>query len=391
MGSSTENSAYGVDAQSLGSRRACRAARRAARPRRSPRARCSAALGTDTGGSIRQPAALLRHRRPEADLRPRVPLRRHRLRLVARPGRADDARRDRRALVLDGDRRPRSARLDVGRPRRCRDYLAALDGGVPGPAHRRCRASTSSRACSPTVEHAVRAAVAHLPRRSAPTVAGRVAAAHRVRGRLPTTSSPPPRRARTSRATTACATACAPPPAASLLDLYRETRDAGFGAEVKRRIMLGTYALSAGYYDAYYLKAQKVRTLIRRDFERVFERVDVDRHAGRADHRVPHRREDRRPAADVPVRRLHDPGEPGRPARRSSLPCGFDDGRPADRPADHRPAVRRGGRAARGARLRAGDRRGIGCDLPITRNERRRHETRRLRKRSSASRSTPSC
>ena len=45
--------------------------------------------------------------------------------------------------------------------------------------------------------------------------------------------------------------------------MYRRTRDAGFGAEVKRRIMLGTYALSAGYYDAYYLKAQKVRTLIR--------------------------------------------------------------------------------------------------------------------------------
>ena len=51
----------------------------------------------------------------------------------------------------------------------------------------------------------------------------------------------------------------------SLLDLYRDTRAAGFGAEVKRRIMLGTYVLSSGYYDAYYLKAQKVRTLIRGD------------------------------------------------------------------------------------------------------------------------------
>jgi aspartyl-tRNA(Asn)/glutamyl-tRNA(Gln) amidotransferase subunit A len=61
----------------------------------------------------------------------------------------------------------------------------------------------------------------------------------------------------------------------SLLDLYRQTREAGFGAEVKRRIMLGTYVLSSGYYDAYYLKAQKVRTLIRRDFERVFEHADV--------------------------------------------------------------------------------------------------------------------
>jgi len=60
-----------------------------------------------------------------------------------------------------------------------------------------------------------------------------------------------------------------------LLDLYRDTREAGFGPEVKRRIMLGTYVLSSGYYDAYYLKAQKVRTLIRRDFERVFEHADV--------------------------------------------------------------------------------------------------------------------
>jgi aspartyl-tRNA(Asn)/glutamyl-tRNA(Gln) amidotransferase subunit A len=62
---------------------------------------------------------------------------------------------------------------------------------------------------------------------------------------------------------------------ASLGDMYDRTRSAGFGAEVKRRIMLGTYVLSAGYYDAYYLKAQQVRTLIRRDFEHAFEDVDV--------------------------------------------------------------------------------------------------------------------
>ncbi len=58
-------------------------------------------------------------------------------------------------------------------------------------------------------------------------------------------------------------------------DSFRQTREAGFGPEVKRRIMLGTYALSAGYYDAYYLKAQQVRTLLRRDFEQAFETVDV--------------------------------------------------------------------------------------------------------------------
>jgi aspartyl-tRNA(Asn)/glutamyl-tRNA(Gln) amidotransferase subunit A len=59
-----------------------------------------------------------------------------------------------------------------------------------------------------------------------------------------------------------------------LLDVYLETRGKGFGKEVKRRIMLGTYALSAGYYDAYYLRAQKVRTLIKKDFENAFKKVD---------------------------------------------------------------------------------------------------------------------
>ena len=60
-----------------------------------------------------------------------------------------------------------------------------------------------------------------------------------------------------------------------ITEMYLSTRSAGFGAEVKRRIMLGTYALSAGYYDAYYGKALKVRTLIVRDFERAYENHDV--------------------------------------------------------------------------------------------------------------------
>ncbi|WP_375743369.1 Asp-tRNA(Asn)/Glu-tRNA(Gln) amidotransferase subunit GatA [Corallococcus interemptor] len=63
--------------------------------------------------------------------------------------------------------------------------------------------------------------------------------------------------------------------ARGLKELYTRTRGEGFGAEVKRRIMLGTYALSAGYYDAYYLRAQKVRTLIREDFTKVFQQVDA--------------------------------------------------------------------------------------------------------------------
>lgn len=65
------------------------------------------------------------------------------------------------------------------------------------------------------------------------------------------------------------------PESRTLAEMYRRTRGLGFGPEVKRRIMLGTYALSAGYYDAYYLKAQRVRTLIARDFEEAFGQVDA--------------------------------------------------------------------------------------------------------------------
>jgi aspartyl-tRNA(Asn)/glutamyl-tRNA(Gln) amidotransferase subunit A len=65
------------------------------------------------------------------------------------------------------------------------------------------------------------------------------------------------------------------PDAQDIWETYRKTRAEGFGPEVKRRIMLGTYALSTGYYDAYYLKAQKVRTLIKQDFDRAYEQVDA--------------------------------------------------------------------------------------------------------------------
>ena len=61
----------------------------------------------------------------------------------------------------------------------------------------------------------------------------------------------------------------------SMWDALESTRESGFGPEVKRRIFLGTYALSSGYYDAYYVKAQKVRTLIRQDFENAFKKFDV--------------------------------------------------------------------------------------------------------------------
>ena len=97
----------------------------------------------------------------------------------------------------------------------------------------------------------------------------------------------------------------------TLQAMYDRTRDEGFGAEVKRRIMLGTYVLSAGYYDAYYLKAQQVRTLLRRDYEQAFERVDVIAMPTTPDAGLQARREDRRSAADVSRRRLHGERQPG--------------------------------------------------------------------------------
>ena len=136
---------------------------------------------------------------------------------------------------------------------------------------------------------------------------------------------------RTFRASMACASVCARRSRTRLRRCIRKTRDEGFGAEVKRRILLGTYALSAGYYDAYYRKAQQVRTLLTRDFLAAFEQVDAHRLPGDADARVQARREDRRPGADVPRRHLLGGGVAGghlrheravRRRRRPGLPIG---------------------------------------------------------------------
>jgi aspartyl-tRNA(Asn)/glutamyl-tRNA(Gln) amidotransferase subunit A len=115
--------------------------------------------------------------------------------------------------------------------------------------------------------------------------------------------------------------------ATSMWDRYLKTRGRGFGPEVKRRIMLGTYALSAGYYDAYYLKAQKVRTLIRDDFDAAFERVDalVTPTSPTVAFKLGARTDD--PLAmylsDVCTLPVNVAGLPG-----ISIPCGFSDGLP---------------------------------------------------------------
>ena len=108
------------------------------------------------------------------------------------------------------------------------------------------------------------------------------------------------------------------------------TRDAGFGPEVKRRIMLGTYALSAGYYDAYYGQAQRVRTLIIRDFARAYEQFDVLLSPTSPTVAFELGAKIGRPAGDVPLRRVHDPHQPRR-ARRDQRAVRHRRGRAADR------------------------------------------------------------
>ena len=138
-----------------------------------------------------------------------------------------------------------------------------------------------------------------------------------------------------------------------LLDLYKRSRGEGFGAEVKRRIMTGTYVLSAGYYDAYYLRAQKVRRLITDDFARAFREVDV-----LMGPTSPTPAFDLGAKVDDPITMyLNDiytigANLAGLPAM--SIPCGFLGGLPVG-PADHRPAFRRGETAERRARLPARD------------------------------------
>ena len=131
----------------------------------------------------------------------------------------------------------------------------------------------------------------------------------------------------------------------TLSEMYRETRDQGFGAEVKRRILLGTYALSAGYYDAYYRKAQQVRTLLTRDFLAAFAEVDAIcrpitptpafKLGAKTDDPVQMYLEDIYSVAASPGGHLRDQ----RSVRR-------DRGRAADRRAGDGPALRRGDDAA---------------------------------------------
>ena len=266
----------------------------------------------------------LRRRRPQADLRPRLALRPARVRVVARSDRPAGAhgRTTRRcALGVIAGRDP--ARRDERRASRCPTTRRRSTGDVRGAAHRRAaRAARRGRRRRGRARVRRGARRARGARRDARR---RRAAARAVRdpGLLPRRARP--RRARTWRATTACATAIARPSrrrdAAGRCTRGRATQ--GFGAEVKRRIMLGTYVLSAGYYDAYYLKAQQVRTLIRRDYDQAFAARRRRRDADEPDAGVPARRARStiRCRCIWPTSSRSARTSPGLPA--ISVPCGF--------------------------------------------------------------------
>ncbi|PLX95940.1 MAG: Asp-tRNA(Asn)/Glu-tRNA(Gln) amidotransferase GatCAB subunit A [Desulfuromonas sp.] len=270
MGSSNENSAYGpvrnpwnvdhVPGGSSGGSAACVAAGQAA-----------ATLGTDTGGSIRQPASHC----GVVGLKPTYG-RVSRYGVIAYASSLDQVGPVTRdvedcALMLQtvaGYDPADSTSVDTPVP----DYCAALDKGLKG-----VRIGLPKEyyidGLDPEVKQSLDAAIATC----------RELGAEMVEVSLPHTDY-----------AVACYYVIATAEASSnlarydgvrygervdngegLIEMYRQSRAAGFGTEVKRRIMLGTYALSSGYYDAYYLKAQKVRTLIRQDFLTAFEKVDV--------------------------------------------------------------------------------------------------------------------
>jgi aspartyl-tRNA(Asn)/glutamyl-tRNA(Gln) amidotransferase subunit A len=270
MGSSTENSAYGVTRNpwnhervpggSSGGSAAAVAAHQ-----------CFGTLGTDTGGSIRQPAACC----GVVGLKPTYG-RVSRYGVIAYASSLDQVGPVAKTVTgcahilrAIAGHDPHDS-TSVNRP--VPDYVAQLAGAMKGLRIGIPR-EYFVEGMQPEVEQAVRAALVVLEKLGA----------HLTDVSLPHTDYAIP-------AYYLIATAEASSNLArydgikyglrgaesdGLLDMYQQTRASGFGTEVKRRIMLGTYALSAGYYDAYYLKAQKVRTLIRRDFEQVFSAHDV--------------------------------------------------------------------------------------------------------------------
>jgi aspartyl-tRNA(Asn)/glutamyl-tRNA(Gln) amidotransferase subunit A len=269
MGSSTENSAFGptmnphdlarVSGGSSGGSAAAVAADE-----------CMGALGTDTGGSIREPASFC----GVVGIKPTYS-RVSRYGVIAFASSLDQvgpfAKSVRDAAILLRSLAGHDPRDSTCSTRPVPDYERALTGEVKG-----LRIGVPKEyfvaGMDPAVERSVRAALkqyetmgAKLIDISLPHTSYAIACYYLV-----ATAEASANLARYDGVRYGVRAA-----AEDTIALYETTRAQGFGAEVKRRIMLGTFALSTGYYDAYYLKAMKVRTLIRRDFERAFESCDV--------------------------------------------------------------------------------------------------------------------
>jgi aspartyl-tRNA(Asn)/glutamyl-tRNA(Gln) amidotransferase subunit A len=269
MGSSTENSAFftthnpwDLDRVPGGSSGGSAAAVAAGE--------CLGALGTDTGGSVRQPASLC----GVVGFKPTYG-RVSRYGLVAFASSLDQVGvlakdiPDAATLlqVIAGHDVRDSTSIDAPVP----DYSAALVGDVRGVRVGVPR-EYFIEGMQPEVEAAVRAAVDQLADLGAHVV--EVTLPHTDYA-LPVYYLIAPAEASANLARYDGVRYTVRVDDGGVDEMYKATRGRGFGPEVKRRIMLGTYALSAGYYDAYYLKAQKVRTLIKADFDAAFERVDV--------------------------------------------------------------------------------------------------------------------
>jgi len=269
MGSSTENSAFGpthnpwdtsrIPGGSSGGSAAAVAADE-----------CIAALGTDTGGSIRQPAALCGC----VGMKPTYG-RVSRYGLVAFASSLDQigtfAKNIRDTAMVLGAISGQDPRDSTSVPVAVPDYTAALDGNVKGLKLGLVKEYAVGGA-DPEIQAAVDAAVKHFEKLGAEIV--EISLPHTdyavATYYIVATAEASANLARFDGIRYGARVDGVDP-----IDLYCKTRGAGFGAEVKRRIILGAYVLSSGYYDAFYLRAQKVRTLIRQDFTNAFAKVDA--------------------------------------------------------------------------------------------------------------------
>jgi aspartyl-tRNA(Asn)/glutamyl-tRNA(Gln) amidotransferase subunit A len=269
MGSSTENSAFGVThnpwdiSRIPGGSSGGSAAAVAADE-------CIAALGTDTGGSIRQPAALCGC----VGFKPTYG-RVSRYGLVAFASSLDQigsfAKDVRDTAILTGVISGQDPRDSTSVPRPVPDYTSALNGQVKGLKLGLAKEYMIG-GLDAEVGAAVQTAVKHFEKLGAEIV--EISLPHTdyavATYYIVATAEASANLARFDGIRYGMRVDGADP-----IDLYCKTRGAGFGAEVKRRIILGAYVLSSGYYDAYYLRAQKARTLIRQDFLNAFEKVDA--------------------------------------------------------------------------------------------------------------------